>query len=77
MPSFVFRHVWFQSDALLLQLTMSEKIRSSQELTLEALQEEQTRISLLKAALKDSDTTMHMSKSRAEALLNENESLHR
>jgi hypothetical protein len=74
---FVLRHVWFQSDALLLQLAMSEKIRSSQELTIQALQEEHTRISGLQAALKDSNATMNMSKSRAEALLIENESLHR
>jgi hypothetical protein len=56
---------------------MSEEIRSSQELTLEALQEEQTRISVLEAALNDACATMNMSKARAEALLNENESLHR
>jgi hypothetical protein len=69
-----------QKDALQLQLTLSEEVRSSQELRLHVAYEEQVNIETLKLALRESRSELEELddlKHRAQSLLTENESLQR
>ena len=73
-------HFVSQKDALQLQLTLSEEIRSSQELRLHSDYELQVNIELLKTALKESQAKVaefDELQIRTLSLLGENEAIRR
>ena len=70
-------HALFQSEALQLQLNLSEEIRNSQELKLQVADESQEKNELLFNEFQKNTHILLETKSRAETLLNENEFLQR
>ncbi len=70
-------HALFQSEALQLQLNLSEEIRNSQELRLQVADESHEKNELLFNEFQKNTHILLETKSRAVTLLNENEFLQR